>query len=578
LPAGAKTTLDLAMNGDLVDELNTSIINSSPTLIEEVIASIKKDASVVPPQSLDYTGTYILYDGFGDTDWELIFNSNNKGEARSRFGMQSFTWAQSVNKLDIDFDKPLDLKKPDYLGNWFATSIEIFIDQQYGSTIFASMWIYEAKLDDGGQTLSNNSKWMTARIASVAKGLSLEKEKLIGEWIQGTDGSARAFKLNSDGSVNSSLLDGTDAQLGLTWLLGNKGFTVYRDGKKLTDYYLLYDLGVGYSFAAMNWSPTSDEVTVYAWEGKLIKPQQLAVAKADLRGTYVGTAGKIYTLSNDDIIEGLSSRISPWNYSSADSSWTSYIYQDNNSLWLGYCDQVANKSCKVFRKTVAKVLASANDSYYLLNTRTEYDPNGEQSYSYAWLETWSRIPTPSYFDYWFVMSTYRREFFQQTAAGVKVWHFVDGYMKINDRSDDSFAHASIPTTIAKGKLFYTRDGVAKTLELISVSDEGIVVCEYNAGASCAKGSEFTLSNRTPAAISYKVSAGGSVEYDDLYASYSDPMTLFGNLATYTIVPDQGYNIESVTGCGGKLDGSTYTTAPVKDKCTITANFVKASVQ
>lgn len=577
LPAGAKTTLDLVMDGDLVDELNTSINNSSPTLIEEVIASIKKDASVVPPQNLDYTGTYILYDGFGNTDWELIFNNNNKGEARSRFGMQSFTWAQSANKLDIDFDTPLDLKQPDYLGNWFATSIEIFINQQHGSTIFASMWMYEVKLDGGGQTLSNNSKWMTARIVSVEKDLSLEKEKLIGEWIQGNDGSARIFKLNSDGSVNSSRLDGTDAQLGLTWLLGNKGFTVYRDGKKLTDYYLLYDLGVGYSFAAMDWSPTSDEVTAYAWEGKLIKPQQLSVAKADLRGTYVGGAGRIYTLSNDDIIEGLSSRISPWNYSSADNSWTGYIYQDNNFLWLGYCDQIANKSCKVSRKTVVKVLARANDNYHLLITMTEYDTNGEKSYPTTWLETWNRIPTPSYFDYWFGMSTYRREFFQQTAAGVKVWHFASGAMEINDRSFNSFPQFSISTAIDQGKLRYARDGAEKLLELISVSDEGIVVCEYNVGASCTKGAEITLSNRTPAAISYKVSAGGSVEYASSYASDSDPMTLFGNVATFTIVPDQGYTIESVTGCGGKLNGSIYTTAPVKDKCTITANFFKTLV-
>ena len=178
------------------------------------------------------------------------------------------------------------------------------------------------------------------------------------------------------------------------------------------------------------------------------------------------------------------------------------------------------------------------------------------------------------------MSTYRREFFQQTAAGIKVWHFRSGSLEINDRSDDSssFQQTSIPTIIAKGKLLYTRDGVEKTLELISVSDEGIVVCEYNAGASCTKGSEITLSNRTPAAISYKVSVGGSVEYESLYARYSDPMTLFGNVATYIIVPDQGYTIGSVTGCGGKLNGITYTTASVKDKCAITASFVKTSMQ
>lgn len=576
LPSGAKTTLDLALDKDLTNELHASINNSTPELIDQVITTIKSDASIVQPQQLDYRGTYIMYRGIGDTDWELIVDDNNKGEAKTRFGNSKFTWTQDGQKLSIHFDKPIDLEQQDYLGNWVATSLEIYID---GIVTNANVTMLRVILSDDGTILSEHSDFKSVMLASTAKGLRLEKEKLVGDWIQGAEGRASLFKLNSDDSVNLSNLDGTDMQAGLTWAISEKGFTVFRDGKKLTDYYVLNDLEVGYSFAAVNWSPSSsDEVFAYAWSGQLIRQQQLSLTKADLRGTYVGTAGRIYTLSTDDIIEGLSSRISPWNYSSADSTWTRYIYQDKDTRWLGYCDQVVNKSCKVFRKLVAKVLASANDSYYLLNTITEYDANGEQSYSYSFLETWSRIPPPSYFDYWFVMSTYRREFFQQTVNGVKVWHFVDGRMEVNDKSDDSFPQASIPTTIAKGKLLYTREGAPKELELVSVSDEGIVVCEYNSGANCTKGSEITLSNRTPAAISYRVSVGGFVEYESFYASHSDPMTLFGNIATFTIVPDQGYTIESVTGCGGKLNGFTYTTAPVRDKCTITADFIKTPAQ
>jgi hypothetical protein len=578
LPTGAKNTLDLVLDNDLTYELQTNINNATPELIGQVMEAIKNDASV-NPNSLVFTGTYLLFNGAGTSDWVLTFNENNKGEANSRFGAQSFTWTQGVGKLDVHFDKPLNIQAKESLGSWFAASLEVYIDNQYGSAMLGNMIMHKVLLDDEGKIQRSFSEYKSVQLASTTKGLSLEKEKLVGEWIKGYDSSASLFKLNSDGSVNSSRPDGTNAEIGLTWSLGDKGFTVFQNGKKVTDYYLLYDLGTGYSFASVTWSVfASDPHVAHVGKGNLIKPQQLSLSKADLRGTYVGSTGRIYTLANDDIIEGLSSRISPWNYSSADSSWTTYIYQDNNSLWLGYCDQVANKSCKVFRKTVVKVLASANDSYDLLNTITEYDSNGEKSYSYSFLETWNRIPSPSYFDYWFDMSTYRREFFQQTAVGVKVWHFVGGYMEINDRSDDSFPQASIATTIAKGKLLYTRDGVAKALELISVSDEGIVVCEYNAGGSCTKGAEISLSNRTPAAISYQVSVGGSVEYASSYASDSDPMTLFGNVATFTIVPDQGYTIESVTGCGGNLNGSIYTTASVKDKCTITANFVKASVQ
>ena len=396
LPTDAKTTLDLVLDKDLTNELQASINNATPELIDQVITAIKSDASIVQPQQLDYRGTYIMYKGIGDTDWELTIDDNNKGEAKTRFGNSSFTWTQDGQKLDIHFDEPIDLKQQDYLGNWVATSLEIYID---GVLTNVNVTMLRVILGNDGTILSEHSDFKSVTLASTAKGLSLEKEKLVGDWIQGTEGSASLFKLNSDDSVNLNNLDGTDMQAGLTWAPSEKGFTVFRDGKKLTDYYVLNDLGVGYSFVAINWSSlSSDEVFAYAWNGKLIRQQQLSVAKADLRGTYVGTGGRIYTLSNDDVIEGLSSRTSPWNYSSADSSWTSYIYQDKNSLWLGYCDQAANKSCKVFRKTVVKVLASANDSYHLLNTMTEYDFNGEKSYSNSWFETWSRIPTPSYFD------------------------------------------------------------------------------------------------------------------------------------------------------------------------------------
>jgi len=575
LPAGANTTLDLVMDEFLVEKFRSSVTNSTPTLIDEVIQSIKSDVALAKPYDPTYTGTYIVNVDDGNTDWVLTFNADKTGEAKSRFGTHSFTWSQDQRNLDIQFDEPFGLQQ----GDWKAISLQTFTYNESDGVMRSQMIITKAIINEAGGATYLSSDHETVNIVPAAKGLSLEKERLVGEWIQGTDATARLFKLNSDGSVNSSRLDGSDEQTGLTWALGSTGFSVFHNGKKLTDYYVLNDLGVGYSFIAMDWLwPSSDEEHIDAWEGKLIKQQQLSLAKSDLRGTYVGGNGRIYTLSNDDIIEGLSSRLSPWNYSAAENSWTRYSYQDNSTIWLSYCDEAANKSCKVFHKTVAKVLANANGSYYLLNRQTSYDREGKQTYTQDWLETWTRIQSPGYFDFWFDSASYRSEFFQQTAAGVKVWHFVSGAMEINDRSDDfsGFQHDYISTKITQGKLRYTRDGQAKMLELIFVSDEGIVVCEYNIDSSCAKGSEITLSNRTPAAISYTVSSGGSVEYESSYASSSDPMTLFGNVATFTIVPDQGYTIESVTGCGGKLEGFTYATAPVKDKCTITANFVKAS--
>lgn len=47
----------------------------------------------------------------------------------------------------------------------------------------------------------------------------------------------------------------------------------------------------------------------------------------------------------------------------------------------------------------------------------------------------------------------------------------------------------------------------------------------------------------------------------------------GDNTSFTVTPDTGYGIESVTGCGGTLLGTTYTTSAITSDCSISANFL-----
>jgi uncharacterized membrane protein HdeD (DUF308 family) len=47
----------------------------------------------------------------------------------------------------------------------------------------------------------------------------------------------------------------------------------------------------------------------------------------------------------------------------------------------------------------------------------------------------------------------------------------------------------------------------------------------------------------------------------------------GDTTSFTLTPDTGYSVQSVTGCGGTLVGSTFTTAAVTSDCTVTATFI-----
>ncbi|MDR3738107.1 MAG: RHS repeat-associated core domain-containing protein [Terracidiphilus sp.] len=56
-------------------------------------------------------------------------------------------------------------------------------------------------------------------------------------------------------------------------------------------------------------------------------------------------------------------------------------------------------------------------------------------------------------------------------------------------------------------------------------------------------------------------------------SPSTPQTVSGNATTsFTVTASSGYQIASVTGCGGVLSGTTYTTGPITANCTVTASF------
>ncbi|MGX9728587.1 MAG: InlB B-repeat-containing protein [Candidatus Electronema sp. VV] len=71
-------------------------------------------------------------------------------------------------------------------------------------------------------------------------------------------------------------------------------------------------------------------------------------------------------------------------------------------------------------------------------------------------------------------------------------------------------------------------------------------------------SRFTV---TPSA-----GTGGSI-------SPATPQTVnHGATTSFTVTPDIGYIIDTVSGCGGTLSGNTYTTGAITANCAVTASF------
>lgn len=82
-------------------------------------------------------------------------------------------------------------------------------------------------------------------------------------------------------------------------------------------------------------------------------------------------------------------------------------------------------------------------------------------------------------------------------------------------------------------------------------------CTFTTGTRMASGS-YTV---TPSA-----GPNGSISPN------SPQQATYNSTVTFTVTPDAGYAISSVTGCGGTLAGNTYTTAPITGNCSVTASF------
>jgi hypothetical protein len=79
---------------------------------------------------------------------------------------------------------------------------------------------------------------------------------------------------------------------------------------------------------------------------------------------------------------------------------------------------------------------------------------------------------------------------------------------------------------------------------------------------CTVAATFTLTQYT---VSTSADTGGNISPTSALVSY-------GSTTAFTIIPNTGYAIETVSGCGGSLNGMIYTTGPITGPCSIAANF------
>ena len=92
---------------------------------------------------------------------------------------------------------------------------------------------------------------------------------------------------------------------------------------------------------------------------------------------------------------------------------------------------------------------------------------------------------------------------------------------------------------------------------------------YTTGAitsACSVSASFSLKTYT---VTATAGEGGSITPESATVNH-------GDTTEFTITPNSGFGIESVTGCEGSLEGNTYTTGSITGACSVEAEFTELS--
>ncbi|HZH74522.1 MAG TPA: hypothetical protein VEY88_00730, partial [Archangium sp.] len=120
---------------------------------------------------------------------------------------------------------------------------------------------------------------------------------------------------------------------------------------------------------------------------------------------------------------------------------------------------------------------------------------------------------------------------------------------------------SIPTAVASNQL------VLNGLKLHSSYSTPVQISGSDPAAAGSIHFGYVPDVNVTYTVSPQVSGSGSI-------SPNTPQTVkSGETATFTVTPDAGHMVKSVTGCGVTLVNGSYVTAPVTADCTVTATFV-----
>lgn len=586
LPEGVDNTLELARDKDKTKQFEEEVIEKDPEIIEKTKKEIKEDTDLVTGSKEALIGDFIINSPryYNNQALHLSLAANGTGRIHANTSVD-VTLAEEDGIYTLKLSDKVVLSEGHQEQNSQAPIDTIFLKAIHfqvlaENDVFKTVEVTQTTelrsvASDSGEVIIHPEEQYsyTTNLINKSKTTSLTTAELTDNiWVLAVqDNSFDSTTGRDDPQYLRFYPDGTgdvdnNNSESFSWTLAGTKLSVNYDENGevgVIDFWFTKKLSAGYQLVALD---TSFDEPSNVSTGLMVKHKNVLTTNDDLVGRWRGFVGtpQDYDLnlhSDGTVLIGL--------------NYTSYQgYLDKGQFTrkrFTYNEQVVTScegfddSCYLAGDMTHEFVNIAGSHFYVIRTHTNYNQSGEQTEQVRSLFIYEHSKDLSYSNFTEAMlSNYTALYKASGGTDYLYPTYTDTGIKYTfETGGEQFTGL----TLKDGVLSYEIDGMTWYVELVSADADAVIICQYQEGGECSTATQVSYLPKRP-----KVTLTANSNGNGTLSPMTQESFIYQNVG-FEILPAEGYEVDSITGCEGYIEGNHYIAFANNRDCEITANFI-----
>lgn len=587
LPSNTATTLDFAMDSNITLTYLRVLRESNPSLISAATATIRDDAHQTNISSQISEGQYLIE----STYFTYILDLNKDGTGRLqtgntpinrmwidsdgvKFADSPITWVRVNQTLNISFENPIAYGKVASIPDKFITNSSVPCSQPIND----QQQLCDATLRSISLTLITENEFRKVLHVSVDADVKDQSGTIVYDFattlyfatmwdraafhtvtnkdIEGFEWYTGNYRYVFSANGTASKIDLKSKQeKNIDWKIENNQLVL--DAGSI-DIWLRYKNESGFFITQMQRIQNLERSWEVLLHSNMVKRQLVNMTTTDWVGRWTTSQPGALSVSYDAYSSG---------------RWRDGFESESEGSWSALSQSKQTALSNGFWRMDRDVLAIYNGRYYIQYCsgpdQSEYGP------VFCSIEVVTKDSSFTGNSFW---ESWSRPLFQEINTG-HIWDFNQNELFLL-KGEYWIKRPYIK--VASNKLYDVSGG--KILELMSSTTQTIDVCEYNIFADCSTGTLYKLERGVEVRLT-DMTTGGHLYYEhktDEFNSFgftlNEVMMVAKNRpVTFNVYPEPGFEISSVSGCGGEVIGYSYYIPALSADCELSASFTPTPI-